>query len=89
MMSLIGWLIIGALAGWIASMIAGTNAQQGWLMNIIVGILGAVVGGFLYSFLTGEEFGGGFNLATLAVATIGAVILLLIYRALTGRTRRV
>ncbi len=89
MLSLIGWLIIGALAGWIASMIAGTNARQGWLMNIVVGILGAFIGGFLYSFLTGEEFGGGFNLATLVVATIGAIILLLIYKALAGRTARV
>ena len=55
-MSIIGWLIIGALAGWIASMIAGTNAQQGWLMNIVVGIVGAFIGGFLYSLLTGVNF---------------------------------
>jgi uncharacterized membrane protein YeaQ/YmgE (transglycosylase-associated protein family) len=88
-MNIIGWLIIGALAGWLASLVAGTNAQQGWLMNIIVGILGAFVGGFLYSVLTGANFVAGFDLVTLLVATVGAVILLLIYRALTGRTASV
>jgi uncharacterized membrane protein YeaQ/YmgE (transglycosylase-associated protein family) len=88
-MNIIGWLIIGALAGWLASLVAGTNAQQGWLMNIIVGILGAFVGGFLYSVLTGVDFAAGFDLVTLLVATVGAVILLFIYRALTGRTASV
>jgi uncharacterized membrane protein YeaQ/YmgE (transglycosylase-associated protein family) len=85
MFSIIGWLIIGGLAGWIASMIAGTNAQQGWLMNIVVGILGAFIGGFLFSLLTGSDFMGGFNLVTLVVATLGAVVLLFLYRAVSGR----
>jgi uncharacterized membrane protein YeaQ/YmgE (transglycosylase-associated protein family) len=85
-MNIIAWLIIGALAGWLASMVAGTNAQQGWLMNIIVGILGAFVGGFLYSVLTGANFAAGFDLITLLVATVGAVILLVLYKAVTGRT---
>ena len=88
-MNLIAWLIIGALAGWIASMIAGTNGQQGWLMNIVVGIVGAFVGGFLYSLLTGVDFAAAFNLATLLGAIGGAVVLLFIVRALTGRTMRV
>jgi uncharacterized membrane protein YeaQ/YmgE (transglycosylase-associated protein family) len=70
-------------------MIAGTNAQQGWLMNIVVGILGAFVGGFVYSLLTGVDFAAAFNLVTLVVAIVGAVILLFVYRAFTGRTMRV
>ena len=85
MFSIIGWLIIGGLAGWIASMIAGTNAQQGWLMNIVVGILGAFIGGFLFSLLTGADFMGGFNVVTLVVATLGAVVLLFLYKAVAGR----
>ena len=84
-MSIIGWLVIGALAGWIASMIAGTNAQQGWLMNIIVGILGAFIGGLLMGLLTGQDFMGGFNLMTLVVAIVGAVVLLFVYKAVSGR----
>ncbi len=88
-MNIIGWLIIGALAGWIASMIAGTDAQQGWLMNIVVGILGAFIGGFLFGLVTGSDFMAGFNLGTLLVAIMGAVVLLFLYRAVTGRTARV
>lgn len=88
-MSIIGWIIIGAVAGWIASMIVGTNAQQGWLMNIIVGIVGAFVGGLVYGFLTGNDFVAGFDIGTLLVAIVGAVVLLFIYRAVTGSTTRV
>jgi uncharacterized membrane protein YeaQ/YmgE (transglycosylase-associated protein family) len=84
-MNLIGWLIIGALAGWIASMIMGTDAQQGWVMNIVVGIVGAFIGGFLYSMLTGTDLGGPFNIITLIVAIVGAIILLAIYKAVAGR----
>jgi uncharacterized membrane protein YeaQ/YmgE (transglycosylase-associated protein family) len=85
-MSIIAWIVIGALAGWIASMIAGTNAQQGWLMNIIVGIVGAFVGGLVYGLLTGADFVAGFNLLTVVVATVGAILLLLIYKAVAVRT---
>ncbi len=86
-MSIIGWIIIGALAGWIASMIMGTNARMGWLANIIVGILGAIVGGFIYALITGADWAAGFNLGTLIVAIIGAIILLAIYRAVAGGAR--
>ncbi len=83
-MSIIGWIILGAIAGWIASIIAGRNAQMGLLANIIAGIIGALVGGFLFSM-----FGGvgvtGFNIYSLLVAIIGAVIVLLIWNAISGR----
>ena len=74
-MEIIGWIVLGALAGWIASMIAGTNAQMGLLANIIVGIVGAFIGGFVFNLLGGSGV-TGFNLWSLLVATIGAVLLL-------------
>ena len=88
-MTIIGWLIIGALAGWIASLIAGTNAQQGWLMNIVVGIVGAFFGGVLYSLLTGGNLTNGFDMLTFMVVTFSAIIFLTLYRAVTGRPSRV
>jgi uncharacterized membrane protein YeaQ/YmgE (transglycosylase-associated protein family) len=77
-MGIIAWLIFGGLAGWIASMIMGTNAQQGLLMNIIVGIVGAFIGGFLFSLLTGRPNQFDFNIGSFVVAVIGAVVLLAI-----------
>jgi len=83
-MSIIGWIILGGLAGWIASMITGRNDQQGCLLNIIVGIVGAAIGGAIVGFLGG---GGvtGFNLGSLLVAVLGAVVLLAIVNWFTGR----
>ncbi len=83
-MSIIGWIILGAIAGWLASIVTGRNAQMGLLANIIAGIVGALVGGFLFS-----AFGGagvtGFNLYSLFVAFIGAIVVLLIWNAIAGR----
>ncbi len=84
-MGIISWLIFGALAGWVASMITGKNAGQNWIGNIVVGIVGALLGGFLFSL-----FGGGVNLeawdlGSFIVAVIGAVVLLLIVSAIQGR----
>ncbi len=85
---LIGWIILGGLAGWVASMIAGNDARQGMLGNIIVGILGAFIGGFLLS-LFGVQGAGGINLWSFLVALLGAVVLLFIWRAISGRSRTV
>ena len=84
--NLIVWIVVGGLAGWVASMIVGNNKSQGFVGNIIVGILGAFVGGFLVSLLGGSGF-TGFNLWSFIVSVVGAVILLLIWRAITGRSR--
>jgi uncharacterized membrane protein YeaQ/YmgE (transglycosylase-associated protein family) len=86
-MGIIAWLIFGALAGWVASMIAGTNERMGCLLNIIVGIAGAFIGGFLYSLITGTEFIASFNITSFIVAVAGAVILLFILTGLRGRGR--
>ena len=74
-MSICGWLILGGLAGWIASMITGRNNQQGCLMNIVVGIVGAAIGGALVGLIGGDSV-TGFNLWSLIVAILGAVVLL-------------
>lgn len=81
-MGLIVWIIFGALAGWIASMIFGNDEQQGAVGNIVVGVIGAILGGFIVSLLGGEGV-TGFNIYSLVVATGGAVLFLYIKRALT------
>jgi uncharacterized membrane protein YeaQ/YmgE (transglycosylase-associated protein family) len=89
-MGIIAWIIFGALAGWIASIIMRNNAEQGALGNIIVGILGALLGGFLVRALSNDSQGiTGFNLSSLIVAIIGAVILLAIMRAFRRPAHRV
>jgi uncharacterized membrane protein YeaQ/YmgE (transglycosylase-associated protein family) len=76
-MGIIAWIILGGLAGWIASIIAGNNASQGIIGNIIIGIIGAFIGGFLINLLGGEGI-TGFNLWSLLVAVMGATLLLFI-----------
>ena len=75
LINIILWIILGGVAGWIASMIMKRDAQMGALANIIVGIVGAVLGGFLFNLvgLTGDT---GLNLWTLFVAIVGSVVLL-------------
>lgn len=84
-MGILVWIIFGALAGWVASIILKTNEQQGALGNIIVGILGAVVGGWLSGFLFDSPGVTGFNFTSFIIAVAGAVILLLIKGAITGK----
>ncbi len=78
--TIITWIIIGGLAGWIASMLTGTNAQVNGWMNIIVGIIGAFIGGLALQ-LFGVPMSGGFSLGSLLTAILGAVILLALIRA--------
>ncbi len=80
-MGFIGWIILGGLAGWVASMIAKTDQSMGVLANIIVGIIGAFIGGFIFSLFGGEGV-NGFNIYSFLVALVGAGILLYIVRAI-------
>lgn len=85
-MSFIIWIIFGALAGWIASLIMKTNKQQGLFLDIIMGILGAMIGGFLSSTLFNISVTNNpFNPISLAIAVVGAVILTMIVRAVSGK----
>jgi uncharacterized membrane protein YeaQ/YmgE (transglycosylase-associated protein family) len=81
---IITWVVIGALAGWIGSKIMGTDAQQGGLANVIIGVLGAVIGGFVTRAFLGDHAGNNGFVASLLVAILGAVILIGLYKALTG-----
>ena len=84
-MSIIAWLVLGLIAGFIASKIY-EGSGQGVVMDIVLGIVGAVVGGFLFN-----TFGGagvtGFNLYSMIVAVIGAIVVLWIYHAVVGRPK--
>ncbi len=81
---IITWIVVGGLAGWVASMITKTDASQGVIGNIVVGVIGAFVGGFLVGLLGGSGF-TGFNIWSFVVALIGAVVVLFIWKAITGR----
>lgn len=74
-MGILSWIILGALAGWVASMIMGKNSSMGAFANIAVGIIGAFIGGFVMS-LIGKSGVTGFNLTSFLIALLGAVILL-------------
>lgn len=78
-MGIILWIIFGALAGWIASMIMKTNQQQGLLLDIVVGIVGALIGGWIMT-IFGEGGVDGFNLYSFIVAVLGAIVLLAIVK---------
>ena len=84
-MSIIGWLILGLISGFIASKLVN-NTGQGPVIDIVLGILGSVVGGWVFSM-----FGGlgvtGFNIYSMFVAVVGAVLVLVVYHAVTGRRR--
>jgi uncharacterized membrane protein YeaQ/YmgE (transglycosylase-associated protein family) len=86
MINLILWILFGALVGWLASLVMRRDAQQGPLLNIIVGIVGALIGGFLIGGSTINQ--NNFSLVSLLVSFLGAVILLAVVNLFTrGRVR--
>lgn len=74
-MNVILWIIVGGLAGWLASLIMHTDAQQGWIMNIILGVVGAVVGGLIMN-IFGAPGVTGFDLYSIVVAVLGAGVVI-------------
>lgn len=76
-MNIILWIIFGGVAGWLASMMMKRDAQMGALANIVVGIIGAMIGGFIMNSL-GAQGATGFNIYSLLVAVLGSVVLLAI-----------
>ena len=78
-MELIAFLVLGGIAGWIASLVMGTDASQGIFLNIVVGVVGAFIGGMLFNAF-GNAGVTGFNIYSLVVSVLGAVVLLFVVR---------
>lgn len=87
-MGIIAWLLFGALVGWIASMIMRTDEEQGALANIVVGIVGAIIGGFLANTLFDSPGVTGFNVRSILLSIVGAVVLLFVIRLFSGDRSR-
>jgi uncharacterized membrane protein YeaQ/YmgE (transglycosylase-associated protein family) len=86
-MGIISWIIVGAIAGILAGYLVKGDEGLGMIGRIALGIVGAIVGGFIAGLIFGGEFINGINIPTILVATIGAIIVVVAYNAVTGRTR--
>ncbi len=80
-MGILLWIVFGGIVGWVASLIMKTDGQQGIILNVIVGVVGAALGGWLMNYM-GESAVTGFNLYSFLVALLGAVILITLVNAL-------
>ena len=83
-MNIISWIVLGGIAGWLASIITGRNNRMGCIANIIAGVVGAAVGGWVFSLFGGTGV-TGFNLPSLLVAFVGAVIVLAVVNLIFRR----
>jgi uncharacterized membrane protein YeaQ/YmgE (transglycosylase-associated protein family) len=83
-MSLLGWIIFGLITGFVASRIVNKRGE-GCVLNVVLGIVGACVGGFIFTGIGGQGI-TGFNLYSMFVAIIGAIVVLFLYHAVTGKT---
>jgi len=81
-MSIVAWIVVGLLAGLIANIIFPRPAKGGWFGAMVLGIAGAVVGGFLAAVLIGQDLITGVNLTTMMISVVGALILLVAYNAI-------
>ncbi|HEV8698489.1 MAG TPA: GlsB/YeaQ/YmgE family stress response membrane protein [Candidatus Limnocylindrales bacterium] len=86
-MGVFSWLVVGAIAGWLAGLLVKGDESYGVIGHIVLGIVGAIVGGFIAGALTGGDYITGINVTTIVVAVIGAVIAVVAWNAIRGRTR--
>ncbi len=84
-MGLLSWIIVGFMAGWLAGIVTGTGGRRGCLGNIVLGVIGAIVGGWLMNFF-GKMGPTGFNMWSIGVALLGAVVVLWIRNKLFGKS---
>ena len=87
-MGILGWIVLGLVAGAIAKLILPGRQGGGWIITIVLGIVGAILGGFLGNLLFGVELGTFFDLRTWLLAIGGALVVLLIYGLVTRGSRR-
>lgn len=87
-MGIIGWIVVGLIAGAIAKAILPGRQSGGWLITLLIGVVGALLGGFLASAIFGVDLGGFFDLRTWVIAILGSLVVLLIYGLATRGSRR-
>ncbi len=85
-MSIIAWLVVGAIAGFIASKVVPGDEGYGVLGGLIAGIVGAMLGGFLFGLLTGEEWLQGITIGSIVAAIVGAIVVVFIWNMVTKRS---
>lgn len=85
-MGIIAWIVFGAIVGWIANIVVGGRyrQRQGCLVSVLVGVVGAALGGLLYTWITGREMTFDFDFPSFGVAALGAVVLLALLRLVQG-----
>jgi uncharacterized membrane protein YeaQ/YmgE (transglycosylase-associated protein family) len=86
-MGIIAWLVVGAIAGYLAGFLVKGDEGLGVIGHVVLGIVGALVGGFLASILLNRDMTTGINIETIIVATIGAIVTVLVVGMVTGRSR--
>ena len=89
-MGFIAWVVFGAIVGWIANVVVGGRfrQRQGCLVSILVGVVGAALGGLLYKAVTGHEKTFEFDFPSMGVAALGAIVLLALLRLIQGMAQR-
>jgi uncharacterized membrane protein YeaQ/YmgE (transglycosylase-associated protein family) len=84
-MGILSWIIVGAIAGVLAKWIMPGKDPGGIIVTVVIGIVGAIIGGFLVGLFVAGDVLTGINITTIAVAVLGAIVLLIIYRLIIGR----
>ena len=86
-MGIIAWLVVGAIAGYIAGYLVKGDESFGIIGHIVLGIVGALIGGFVAGLVLGGDYISGINITTIVVAVVGAIVAVVGYNAIRGRTR--
>lgn len=86
-MSIIAWIVVGLIAGWLAKLVVPGREPGGFLATLAIGVVGAILGGWIWNIVFDAAGATGINFGSILVAFIGSVVLLLLYHAVTGRRR--